>query len=272
MEAAGYEVKHGRGGAISFRAEGQNKPTRLRSSTLGAGYGPEDILAIIEGRAALPSGRGRSDLPQAAGASGAPRKLNLIIDIQEKMRGGKGAAYERWAKVYNLKMMAAALQYLQENNLLAYEDLTAKTDSAVDRFHDLSGRIQKTEAAMRVNTELRAAMVDYAKARPVFDGYRAAKYSNKYLAEHEADIRLYRAARATFDRLLNGGKLPKMETLKNEWQRMTADKKELYKQYRAAQKDMREAVAAKGNIDHLLGLGGGEPNKEIARQRNDAIK
>lgn len=49
MAAAGYEVKHGRGGAVSFRTEGQERYTRLRSSTLGKGYGQEDIIAVIEG-------------------------------------------------------------------------------------------------------------------------------------------------------------------------------------------------------------------------------
>lgn len=87
MEAAGFEVKHGRGGAISFWAEGQERFTRLRSSTLGKGYGQEDIQAIIEGRAA-PSGRHRE-----------PHKVNLIIDIQSRMRAGKGPAYERWTAV-----------------------------------------------------------------------------------------------------------------------------------------------------------------------------
>ncbi|WZL79099.1 hypothetical protein QBE55_02715 [Eubacteriales bacterium mix99] len=41
MAAAGYEVKHGRGGAISFQVEGQERFTRLRASTLGKGYGQE---------------------------------------------------------------------------------------------------------------------------------------------------------------------------------------------------------------------------------------
>ena len=39
------------------------------------------------------------------------------------MAQGKGPAYERWAKVYNLKQMAAALQYLREPDLMDYEKL-----------------------------------------------------------------------------------------------------------------------------------------------------
>jgi len=253
MAAAGYEVKHGRGGVISFRTEGQERFTRLRSSTLGKGYGQEDIEAVIGGRA------------DAASRSGSPRKVNLIIDIQSRMRAGKGPAYERWAKIFNLKLMAETLQYLQENNLLEYEQLEKKAVEVTDRFHDLSDNIKTVEAAMRTNAELKAATVDYAKTRAVFDGYRAAKYSKKYLAEHEADIELYRAAQATFRRVLSGAKLPKMDTLKQEHMKLAADKKSAYREYKAAKKDMQDIVTAKSNIDALLGITGGRENKEQER-------
>jgi len=253
MAAAGYEVKHGRGGVISFRTEGQERFTRLRSSTLGNGYGQEDIEAVIGGRA------------DAAVRSGLPHKVNLIIDIQSRMRAGKGPAYERWAKIYNLKMMAETLQYLQENNLLEYEQLDKKAAEVTDRFHDLSDSIKTVEASMRTNAELKAATVDYAKIRAVFDGYKAAKYSKKYLAEHEADIELYRAAQATFRRVLSGAKLPKMDTLKQEHMKLAADKKAAYREYKAAKKDMQDIVTAKSNIDALLGITGGRKNKEQER-------
>ena len=254
MEAAGYEARYGRGGVLSFRAPGQERFTRLRSSTMGAGYGPEDIQAVIEGRAALLEGR-----------SQAPHKVNLIIDIQSRMRAGKGPAYERWAKVFNLKMMAQTLQYLQENDLLEYEQLAQRTAQATDRFHALSDKIKTVEGAMSINAELKAATVDYAKTRAVFDGYKAAKYSKKYYAEHEADIEIHRAAQATFRRVLAGAKLPKMDALKAEWHKLSTEKKTVYKEYRAVQKDMRELVTAKSNIDYLLGLTDTHKNKEMER-------
>ena len=195
----------------------------------------------------------------------ANKKVNLIIDIQEKMREGKGPGYERWATVYNLKQMAAALQYLQENNLLAHEDLEARAEAATDRFHDLSDKLKVTEAAMQHNTELKKATVDYARTRPVFEEYKAKKYSKKYLAEHEADIAVYRAAQKDMRELLNGAKLPKMDALKAEWQRLLVDKKSGYADYRAAQKEMREVVTVKANIDYLLGYAGRGKNKEQAR-------
>lgn len=254
MQEAGYEVKEGRGGAISFRTDGQERYTRLRASTLGEGYGPEDIKARL-------AGGGRS----AQRTAHPTRKVNLIIDIQARLQAGKGAGYERWAKVYNLKQMAAALQYLQENGLLSYEELEAKAAAASERFHTLSEQMQQLESAMKTNADLKAAIVDYAKARPVFEQYKASKYSRKFLSEHEAEIALYRASRAAFDSLLNGGKLPKMETLKNEWRELTAKKKAAYTEYRAAKDKMREVLTVKANIDALLGDTQREQNKEQER-------
>lgn len=130
MAEAGYAVKYGRGGVISFLVPGQDRPTRLRASTLGEGYDPADIRAVIAGERSAPALREEAPPPQ---------RINFIIDIQDRLREGKGPGYVRWAKVYNLKQMAAALQYLREHELGDYATLEAATTGAVDRFH-VAGR------------------------------------------------------------------------------------------------------------------------------------
>ena len=161
MEEAGYAVRRGRGGAISFLVPGQEKPTRLRASTLGDGYDPEDIRAVIAGERSIPA---------AEDAAPASRRVGLIVNIEQRLREGKGPAYERWAKVYNIKQMAAALQFLRERQLTDYAALSAKTDGAVDRFHRLSDELRATETELAHTSELMGAVVRYAKTRPVFDG------------------------------------------------------------------------------------------------------
>ena len=92
MEESGFAVKRGRGGVVSFLAPGQDKYTRLRASTLGAGFDPEDIRAVIAGERPLP------ELPKDAPPP--IRQVGLIIDIQQRMAEGKGPAYERWANAH----------------------------------------------------------------------------------------------------------------------------------------------------------------------------
>ena len=258
LEAAGVRVLHGRGGAISFQLPGFERPARWRSSTLGDGYGPEDVQAVLDGRAPVRAGGSGDARPKA-------RRFNLVIDIQQRMAQGKGAGYERWAKLYNLKQMAAALQFLQENGLTDYAELEAKTEAAVDRAHALAGELRDVEEALGRTSALMGAVVQYAKTRPVFDGYKAARYSKKYLAQHEAELADYRAAKAAMNELLDGEKLPRMDALKKKRRELAEQKKALTAQYRAAQKEMREIVTAKGNIDHLLNFTGGRADKEQAR-------
>ena len=249
MEQAGYEVKQQRG-VISFRAPGQERFTRLRSDTLGEGYSETDI------RAALSGSRQRPGQPR--------QKISLAIDIQSRLQG-KGAGYARWAKVFNLKQMAAALAYLQDNGLTDYEQLEQKATAATEHFHKLSDQIKSTEAALHTNMELKAATVQYAKTRPVFEKYKASKYSKKFLAEHEADIELYRAACADFKAILGGAKLPKMDTLKEEGRKLAEQKKKLYAEYRKAKADMQEVTTIKANIDYLLGYS--EPGRKKEQER-----
>ena len=211
METAGIQVKHGRGGVISFLVPGQQRAARFRASTLGDGYGPEDVQAVIDGKAPTRKAPARR--------APAPRRVNLA----------------------------------------------AKTDAATERFHTLAGDIQQTEAELSRVSDLMAAVVQYAKTRPAFDGYKAAKYSRKYLAEHEAELADYRAAKATMAELLGGEKLPKMDVLKEKRRQLAARKKALYLEYRKAQQDMRELVAVKGSVDHLRGLTDNQRNKEQAR-------
>ena len=91
------------------------------------------------------------------------------------------------------------------------------------------------------------------------------RYSRKYLAQHEAELADYRAAKATMSDLLGGAKLPKMDTLKKERRALSEKKKALYAEYRKAQADMRQAVAVKANIDHLLGHTDERENKAQER-------
>ena len=161
----------------------REKATRLRAFTLGPGFDSDDIRAAIAGE---------RPIPELLQDSPAPAwHVNLIIDIQERMAKGKGPAYERWAKVYNIKQIAAALLYLREHGLSDYEALTTSTEATVDRAHKLAGEMQD------------------AKMRPVFDGYKVPRYSKRYLAKHEAELADYRAAKAAISELLEGQGSPK---------------------------------------------------------------
>ena len=81
---------------------------------LGDGYTLDDLLAVLSGQ--------KEHTPRKLTAvQAAPPKVNLLVDIQDKLKAGKGAGYARWAKVFNLKQMALTLNYLSEHGLDVYK-------------------------------------------------------------------------------------------------------------------------------------------------------
>ena len=84
--------------------------------------------------------------------------------------------------------------------------LTTEAEAASARFHALTEQLRQTEADLTYTSELMGAVVQYAKTRPVFDEYKAAKYSKRFLAQHEVELADYRAAKAALNDLLDGAK------------------------------------------------------------------
>src|SRR5699024_8494115 len=130
---------HRRGKTISISAEGWGN--NVRFDRLGDGYTLDDLLAVLSGQ--------KEHTPRKKTAvQAAPPKVNLLVDIQSKLKAGKGAGYACWAKVFNLKQMAQTLNYLSEHGLLDYADLATKTAEATIRYSALSSEIKAAEKRM----------------------------------------------------------------------------------------------------------------------------
>jgi hypothetical protein len=175
----------------------------------------------------------------------------LLVDIQAKLRAGKGVGYERWAKVFNLKQMAQTVNYLTEHNLLEYDALAAKTALAIARYNELSTQIKAAEKRLAEITVLKTQIINYAKTRDTYVAYRKAGYSKKFLAEHESDILLHKAAKKSFNEL-SVKNLPTVKSLQAEYAALLAEKKATYADYRKARDEMKELLTVKANVDHLL--------------------
>ncbi|MEA5151347.1 MAG: relaxase/mobilization nuclease domain-containing protein [Oscillospiraceae bacterium] len=257
MKAAGYEVKQGKN--LAFKAKGQQRFSRCRA--LGDDYSDTAILERIAGKHAAPC-RKRQPVKQAA-------KVSLLVDIQAKLQAGKGAGYERWAKVFNLKQMAKTINYLSENGLLEYSQLADKTVQATSHFNALSSQIKQAESRMAEITALEKQIVNYAKTRETYIAYRKAGYSPKFRAKHEQEIILHQAAKDAFS-ALNTKKLPTIKVLKAEYDELLIQKKKAYSEYAAAKKEMQEAATAKANVDRLLGAEEQQTGQEQTKEKENS--
>ena len=254
LQRGGWEVKRGK--RISLKGKGQERFKRLDS--LGEDYSEAALRAIIAGE--------KEHHPREKKTVQPMRQVNLLVDIQAKLQAGKGAGYERWAKVFNLKQMAQTLNYLSENNLMNIEDLTAKTDAAIARVHELQVTIRETEKRMAELHTLKGHIINYVKTREVYAAYRMAGYSKKFVAEHEQEIKLHQAAKEAFS-ALGTQKIPKVKEIQAEYDELKEKKKQAYAAYHQAQDEMRQLLTVRANVERILGVEEKEKGQQIEKKK-----
>ncbi len=249
MEQAGYSIKQGK--HLAFKNKKQKRFIRLRS--LGEGYLEEEIKKIIKGKKPFIKRKQAIEKQQSP--------VNLLVDIQAKLQAGKGAGYERWAKIFNLKQMAQTINFLTENNLLVYEDLDKKAQTLADNFNEISAQIKAIEKRMTEIGNLKTHIINYSKTRDTYTAYRKAGYSKKFYEEHIADLTLHKAAKAAFDEL-DTKKIPTVKVLQKEYTELISEKRKAYTKYHSTKKEMKNILTAKANVDRLLGDDSVDKRKE----------
>ena len=126
--------------------------------------------------------------------------------------------------------------------------------------------MKSAEQRMAEIKVLQQHIINYAKTRNTYVAYRKAGYSKKYLAEHESDILLHKAAKKAFDEL-GVKKLPTVKSLQEEYAKLLAEKKAAYAEYRTARDEMRELLLHKQNVDRMLGKNEREEEKKKEHDR-----
>ena len=253
LAEAGCEVRR-RGNTLSLRHPDRKGFIRLSSIE---GYTEDALHAVFAGE--------KEHTPRRRRAQATRKKDALLIDIEAKLQAGKGVGYERWAKVFNVKQMAQTYNYLREHGLLDYEELEARAAAATERYHALSAQIKAAEGRMAEIAVLKTHIANYAKTRDVYAAYRKAGYSKKYLAEHEGDILLHKAAKKAFDEM-GVKKLPSVKSLQEEYAKLLSEKKAAYAEYRRSRDEMRELLLHKQNVDRMLGK---DERSEEKKQEHD---
>lgn len=234
VRESGYRVSEGK--SVTFYKPRQKG---IKLHTLGAGYTEAELREVIAGRATH-NPRGKRE------------RASLLVDIQAKIAAGKGGGYAQWAKVFNVKQMAKTLLYLQEHGIKGREDLNTRADTASEKLSTLNERIKKIDARIAEITELRGQIVAYAKTRKSFDEYKASCYSRKFFDVHADEIERHRAAKRYFSEHYTG-KLPKMKDLNAEFNKLAAEKRAVYAEYRAIRDEHRELLVHRHNVEMLMG-------------------
>ena len=220
----GVTVKESRG-RYSYLTPDRTKPITARK--LGDDFDRAAVLATLEQNAlrpvntaakrdAIPADCALSSIEGASGRyapkQGAPQgpAIGRMVDIEAKRAAGKGIGYEKWAKIHNLKQMAATHNFLTDNGLIDLDRLNETVHESHSRMYALRRQLRAVEDEIAAKKELQKTINDYRRTKPAVEAGRKlkGKKAEMHRQAYEVDYIICEAAVRRLKEMLNGGKIP----------------------------------------------------------------
>ena len=233
LQQYGITVKESRG-RLSYLPAGRTK--FIRAHSIGDKFEKELVLAALKENA---------DRKRAIQFK--PDRIGKLVDIQAKLKQGKGIGYERWAKKHNLKAMSQTLILLQEKGLLNEDALNQRIAELDTKFHESLTVVKDLETRMAENKSLRSHVAAYQQYRPLAQKLKSARHPVTFEEQHRTEPTAYRTAVA-YLKANNITKLPSPKKLEAEYAQLASEKAKFYEQYKEAKEELLKLKTAKQNV------------------------
>ena len=190
--------------------------------------------------------------------------ISRMVDVTPE----KGAGFEHWAKVFNLKQSAKSLAELEKYGFQSLEDLQTALAIAKSNESECRKKLKDVESELRDKKELQKRMLAYANTKTIREEYRALKSDKakaKYHKTHESEFIIMESAQRYFKE--HGiTKIPSYKTLQTEIERLTSQQNELYEELKEKRSEVKRLQTIKDNIERTLHEKSSKPkdkNQEI---------
>ena len=233
MQQYGITVKESRG-QLSYLPAGRTK--FIRAKHLGDKFEKGLVLATLQENAE----RKRAVQPK-------PDRIGKLVDIQAKLKQGKGIGYERWAKKHNLKAMSQTLILLQEKGLLNEDALDRRIEELQSQYDHAKEVVLDLDARMKSTRKLLEQVAAYNNTKNIAQQLKTAKRPAVFEEQHRAELTAYRAAAAYF-KANDITKLPSPKKLEAEYAQLASEKAKFYEQYKEAKEELLKLKTAKQNV------------------------
>ena len=279
----GVTVKESRG-RYSYLTPDRTKPITARK--LGDDFDRAAVLAALEQNAlrpvntaakrdAIPADRALSSIEGSSGRyapkQGAPQApaIGRMVDIEAKKAEGKGIGYEKWAKIHNLKQMAATHNFLTDNGLIDIDRLNETVHESHSRMYALRRQLHAVEDEIAAKKELQKTINDYRRTKPAVEAGRKlkGKKAEMHRQAYEVDYIICEAAVRRLKEMLNGGKIPAAARLKGEIEALISEKNGIYNEYRRAKDEYDELANVKYNAQRLMEAGQAQKHKKRSHEQ-----
>ena len=259
LSREGVTVKQSRG-RLSYLTSDRAKPITARR--LGDNFDLASINAVFEQKSRQLAQNGEqsrssrtSILDRLQTAKNAKidtyhDSISRMVDVTPE----KGAGYEHWAKVFNLKQSAKSLSELERYGFKSLEDLKNALAAAKADESECRENLKAVETELYGKKELQKRVLAYANTKTIREEYRALKSDKtraKFRKQHESEFIIIESAQKYFKE--HGvTKIPSYKTLQSEIERLTSRQNELYEELKEKYSEAKRLQTIADNINRTL--------------------
>lgn len=168
LEDAGCRIK--RGAHISIKPPEGKRYIRL--DTLGEEYKEATLRRTLTGD--------HVHIPKIPRGDYSKNQIKRLIDIEAKLRAGKGKGYQVWAERNNIDAKAQMVIFLKEHHIGSLEELNDQIQELTDQRNSLKASIREKQNRMKEINRQRQAIRDYSRTKEVYTQYRESGWSVKF--------------------------------------------------------------------------------------------
>lgn len=227
-----------RGAHISIKPPNGKRYIRLDS--LGAEYTEATLRNTLNGN--------HVHIPKIPRSEYTPIQVKRLIDIEAKLKEGKGKGYQIWAERNNLDAKAQLIIYLKENHIDSIEELEDQLHAFKSTRNELHAAVRKKQNRMKEINQQRQAIRDYRRTKEVYEQYKQSGWSAKFYQEHQQEIDAHKKAQSVYSSI--DGKMPTLKELTSEYENLkseiTCDK--------AALENLKPQITTLNHIKHNIDI------------------
>lgn len=197
--------------------------------------------------------------------------LRLVTDLQHCIKAQQSKAYANKMKLSNLQNMTKALSYVQEHGYETLESMEGRLAELKGQTSSSLKELKDTEARLRQVNEQIHYTGQYLANKSVYAQLQKSKNKAQFRDEHSAKIALYETALKFLKGKSDGGKIPTLQTLKAEKEKLLEEKRERQEKYYSFREQKKELDTVCTNIHVALGRANERPTHKQAREERQQL-
>lgn len=179
----------------------------IRLDSLGTEYSEASLRKALAGD--------HVHVPKIPRSEYSESQVKRLVNIEAKLKEGKGKGYMVWAERNNIDAKAQSVIFLKENHIGSISELEDRIRELRDARNTLNTDIRDRSNRMKEINQLRQAIRDYSRTKGVYTQYRESSWSSQFYHAHRQAIEAHKKAQAVYSTV--GGTIPTLKELTAEY-------------------------------------------------------